>query len=192
MEYIEIVPRPDLISLSNHPFSSWRHSLASLADEFARVGRREFLQRHPHPFLVLAHRPSSSLESDWEDSETELSMAAGRAPQGQHGYGSHVTLVAKGRASPEEPKITVGRAPGNDILIRSSKISKLHAGFEIDRNRHYLVDLGSANGTWINDKRLSPAKRQRLKGGERITLWRYQFEFIPPEAIIRLLEQRTG
>lgn len=192
MVYDEVVPRPDLVSLSNHPFSSWRHSLASLADELDQSGHTDFLQRYARPFLILAHRPSSSLESDWEDSETELSMAAGSGGHERHGYGSYATEIAKGSAGSAEPKITVGRAPGSDILIRSSKISKKHAGFDLDRQRYYLVDLGSANGSWVNAKRLAPGKRQRLRGGERITLWRYQFEFILPDALVRLLERQAG
>ena len=70
------MPRAGLISLSNHPFTYWSDSLGSLADRFRRLGKKGFLAAERHPFLVLANRPSTSLDDEWVESETELSRTA--------------------------------------------------------------------------------------------------------------------
>jgi len=52
---------------------------------------------------------------------------------------------------------TVGRDPGNDIILRDPKVSRHHAEIVIERGFFVLHDLASANGTYINGKRIRVA-----------------------------------
>ena len=50
--------------------------------------------------------------------------------------------------------ITVGRNHSNTIQILQNTVSKSHAKIVAKNHRHYLVDLGSVNGTFINGKKV--------------------------------------
>jgi hypothetical protein len=50
-----------------------------------------------------------------------------------------------------------------------AKISRRHARIVLNEGKHFLEDLGSTNGTFINrGKRLSPGARQLLNDGDEI------------------------
>src|SRR5213076_932750 len=52
---------------------------------------------------------------------------------------------------------TVGRDPGNDIILRDPKVSRHHADIVFERGFFVLHDLASANGTYVNGKRVRVA-----------------------------------
>jgi pSer/pThr/pTyr-binding forkhead associated (FHA) protein len=52
---------------------------------------------------------------------------------------------------------TVGRDPGNDIILRDPKVSRHHANIVFERGFFVLHDLASANGTYVNGKRIRVA-----------------------------------
>lgn len=52
---------------------------------------------------------------------------------------------------------TVGRDPGNDIILRDPKVSRHHAEIIFERGFFVVHDLTSANGTFINGKRVRVA-----------------------------------
>ena len=52
---------------------------------------------------------------------------------------------------------TVGRDPGNDIILRDPKVSRHHAEIVFERGFFVLHDLASANGTFVNAKRVRVA-----------------------------------
>lgn len=52
---------------------------------------------------------------------------------------------------------TVGRDPGNDIILRDPKVSRHHAEIIFERGFFVVHDLSSANGTYINSKRVRVA-----------------------------------
>jgi hypothetical protein len=62
----------------------------------------------------------------------------------------------------------VGRAPSNEIHVVSEKISRFHAKFEVGEDEVVLVDLGSTNGTFVNDTRLEMDQGVELKPGDEI------------------------
>ena len=49
---------------------------------------------------------------------------------------------------------TIGRDPGNDIVLRDPKVSRHHAEVVFERGFFVLHDLASANGTFVNGKRV--------------------------------------
>lgn len=64
--------------------------------------------------------------------------------------------------------VTIGRDPGCTVVLPSARVSRLHARIELLGGVHYLVDLGSANGTRLREEALSG--RKPLEPGDRIQL----------------------
>lgn len=62
------------------------------------------------------------------------------------------------------PDIDVAGFPNSEI------VSRIHADLRIEGNAHYIEDVGSANGTYINNTPLYPGNRHRLQSGDRIAL----------------------
>jgi adenylate cyclase len=74
----------------------------------------------------------------------------------------------------------IGRAETNDILLQSSSVSRQHAMVQRDSNGVYsIVDLGSANGTFVNGKRIHAI--HRLRPSDRIGIGQRNFVFIQPD-----------
>lgn len=72
-------------------------------------------------------------------------------------------------------EVTIGRTSTNDLVLASPDVSSKHAKFiqrndESGRPALYIVDLGSSNGTFIEEQRLQPKDERKLKGKERIVL----------------------
>ena len=71
--------------------------------------------------------------------------------------------------------VCLGRSASNDIPLLNDSISSHHA--EIHRKRDggfYIVDLASANGVYVNDKRVTQVE---LHDGDRIELGEVRFRF---------------
>jgi hypothetical protein len=67
-----------------------------------------------------------------------------------------------------KPMITVGRQPGNDIVISDPQVSRRHASLSWDGTRWIIQDLGSRNGTFINGVQLTAPGV--LQSGDQIGL----------------------
>ena len=55
----------------------------------------------------------------------------------------------------EAATYTIGRSPTCQIIVRQGLVSRLHARIERQGPRYVLQDAGSANGTFINGRRIS-------------------------------------
>jgi pSer/pThr/pTyr-binding forkhead associated (FHA) protein len=62
------------------------------------------------------------------------------------------------------PEINVSSLPNADF------VSRLHAEIQVEKNTYYIVDVGSANGTYLNNIKLAPTKRYPLNLGDKIDL----------------------
>ena len=71
--------------------------------------------------------------------------------------------------------ITIGRGVQNDVVITSKRVSREHACVRRDGWRVMLEDLGSTNGTFLNDERvLTPTALQdedRIKIGDVVLVF---------------------
>ncbi|MEK9165074.1 MAG: FHA domain-containing protein [Chloroflexota bacterium] len=68
----------------------------------------------------------------------------------------------------DRPVTTIGRVSGNDIPLRSSAVSRRHAHIRLDDGHYFLEDLGSSNGTFVNN--LLITQPRELKPGDVIRL----------------------
>jgi ABC transport system ATP-binding/permease protein len=62
--------------------------------------------------------------------------------------------------------LTLGRAPDNDIVLRSRFVSARHARIEPDGAAHRIVDVGSTNGLLYEGKRLPASSPHALRDGD--------------------------
>lgn len=63
---------------------------------------------------------------------------------------------------------TLGRIPQADFIVGASLVSRLHCRFTVgDTGQLEVEDLGSTNGTWVNDQRVT---RAPLSAGDRVRL----------------------
>ena len=56
----------------------------------------------------------------------------------------------------------IGRAAGADIQLEDTALSRIHAMFQKDAGRWFLVDLNSLNGTLLNGRKIALCSRPRL------------------------------
>lgn len=79
----------------------------------------------------------------------------------------------------------LGRVAGKDtshlnyIVIPQTTIGRRHALIEYKDFAFWIIDQGSINGTFVNDKLIN--SETRLKHGDRIRLHKYELEFTIPE-----------
>lgn len=60
------------------------------------------------------------------------------------------------KLTPHRP-VTIGRDPGNDIILRDAKVSRHHARIVYERGFYVMHDLSSSNGTFVNGRRIRVA-----------------------------------
>ena len=66
------------------------------------------------------------------------------------------------------PSMTIGRAPGCELLIDDTYASSQHARLFGKNGSWYVEDLGSTNGTFVNDQRL--AAPAMVQPGDKIRI----------------------
>jgi len=62
------------------------------------------------------------------------------------------------------PDIDVSGFPNSEI------VSRVHADIRVEGDLYYIEDVGSSNGTYINNTPLPPGNRHRLRSGDRVAL----------------------
>jgi pSer/pThr/pTyr-binding forkhead associated (FHA) protein len=102
----------------------------------------------------------------------------------QHQKSMYLTLFILTRQDPvfvsNKRKITLGRTdPKHDMhptldlthdFARELGVSRLHAEIEYHSGLYVIQDLGSRNGTWVNEHRLAPFDPQVIDTGDSIRL----------------------
>ena len=83
---------------------------------------------------------------------------------------------ADGRRFDLTGSASMGRAPENGLVLADEQISRRHAIIQAQGvGEFWLVDLGSANGTYVNGRRVT--QPQALHRGDVIRLSGVEMEF---------------
>jgi predicted component of type VI protein secretion system len=82
-----------------------------------------------------------------------------------------------GRSHPLQASMLVGRAEDASLCLPLEGISRQHARLTPAGDEILVEDLGSANGTWINGKRVS---RGQAKHGDEIRFDTERFQLVVP------------
>lgn len=71
----------------------------------------------------------------------------------------------------EESTLSIGRAADNQFVISDPKASAHHAIIHFNaQDYHTIADLGSTNGTFVNEQRVDPNNPRRLYTGDKIRI----------------------
>jgi diguanylate cyclase (GGDEF)-like protein len=74
----------------------------------------------------------------------------------------------------------IGRSSKNDLFIDQESISRHHARITYDGTNFWVADLGSTNGTFVNDDVI---RDQRLRDGDQVRVGRSILKFMTGENI---------
>ncbi|HAV64088.1 MAG TPA: hypothetical protein DCY13_17195 [Verrucomicrobiales bacterium] len=73
----------------------------------------------------------------------------------------------------------IGRSSACDLSLTDAKISRRHAAIHTQADSEYwLSDFGSANGTFVNQRRIG--QPVRLRDGDRLKIGPFEFRFVNP------------
>lgn len=70
--------------------------------------------------------------------------------------------------------LTIGRLPDNALQIDNLAVSGHHAKIYRDQEQYVVEDLGSLNGTYVNNQRVGKAV---LKSGDQVTIGKHIVQF---------------
>lgn len=103
------------------------------------------------------------------DSRTQLQQQTARLLHVQTNLAielpQNLALVHLGKPNDRvPPDIDVSGFPHSEI------VSRIHADIRIEGDSYYIEDVGSSNGTYINNMPLPMGNRHRLRTGDRIAL----------------------
>lgn len=95
-----------------------------------------------------------------------------------------------GRIDLGDAVFTIGRAADNQLVLDDLQVSAYHAEIRPEGRGYHLTDLGSRNGTFVNDFRLTPNVPRSLHPHERIrfgqntsspkTVFTYEIQDVTP------------
>jgi len=83
------------------------------------------------------------------------------------------------------PVLRIGRLPPpeNDLPLVHGLVSRRHAQIFCDRVPHRIIDLGSSNGTQVNDIPLPAQKVRELRDGDVITIGPFTLRYEAPRVL---------
>ena len=91
-----------------------------------------------------------------------------------------VSGIAQGQEFKLQGRTRLGRAQDNEIILDDPKVSRHHAVFNLEADGWTITDLGSANGTFVNDQQIE--EPYRLQSGDRIMVGDVELSYTEPVA----------
>ena len=74
------------------------------------------------------------------------------------------------------PEFIIGRGEGAHLKPASEMVSRKHCSIKIQDGKAIVADMGSRNGSFLNDAKLT--KPTVAKNGDRLRVGRLEFEFV--------------
>lgn len=172
-------PNRYVLSVSEHDGQRFEQAEHALAAELKRVVRETATERGwglvgpPEVELLIDQDLSKgrfTCEASFVEGEEELapqpSEAASLTLYEREGYARTFRLGTG--------PITLGRLPECDIVVSDPGASRQHARIRHADGEYVLTDLGSTNGTLVNDEAV---QERILDDGDRITIGETLLEF---------------
>lgn len=149
--------------------------LATYLSMIANASLADFLSKNPIGFLVERSERFFDREVIFkfltevaDDTDVVEHLRNGATQAGV--LEARVLEVRKRKSFNDPDTITIGRSPQSDIVLYNKLVSRTHAHLYVDIGTQgcTLVDLGSTNGTFLNESKLAPYERHRLNDGDII------------------------
>jgi len=68
-----------------------------------------------------------------------------------------------------------------DYQIQNNAVSRKHADLIKEQGKYYLIDLGSTNGTFLNNRKIQTGVREELHSGDKVSFANATYSFIVAE-----------
>ena len=101
--------------------------------------------------------------------------APGRLRVLQNGGGAGLNT---GMVIPLQPETRLGANRANDVVIHDPYVSRQHARLRWDGLNWWIQDLGSRNGTFVNEQRCPAGQELRIPFGARLRMGDEVFELL--------------
>jgi pSer/pThr/pTyr-binding forkhead associated (FHA) protein len=75
----------------------------------------------------------------------------------------------------DAPRITLGRAETNDVVLADPRVSRAHAAITVDHAFVAIEDLSSMNGVFVNGRKV---EHEVLASGDLLTLGNCRIRFV--------------
>ncbi|GAC1423250.1 MAG: hypothetical protein PVS3B3_32760 [Ktedonobacteraceae bacterium] len=82
-----------------------------------------------------------------------------------------------GHVSLTPDTLTIGRIPSNKLVLNDLKASSRHAEIRSIGNGYTITDMGSTNGTFVNEQQLRPHEPRQLITGDTIRIGDTRFTY---------------
>lgn len=174
-------------------------TLADLLQIAGETVAADFVLAYPNPFLVSSgllgarlSRPDQSPLAGEVTAIVDVRPDMGHSPSSSNPLAGQVHVVAK-REAGADGVITVGRGDSNDIVMADPSVSHTHGYFEREGESIWVADIGSRNGTFVNQGRIAVGDKVSLEDEDVVTFGRVSFQIFRPLALyMALLEFTEG
>ena len=175
-------PRADVSKIMGWPDLSKRPAASPSQPGAAHAPTREEAAPPARRSLsTLMRSPVASSSGPPTPAPAGISQPTGPAP----GVTAPTLRLQDGTLRPlESERITLGRSRGNDVAVADRSVSSEHAELRRNNGTFVITDLGSRNGTFVNEDAV--AAPRNLAHGDVIRLGSTQMTFfnqvLPPRA----------
>jgi hypothetical protein len=172
-------PNRFVLTVSEADGERFEQAEHALVAELKRVVRETAAERGwglvgpPEVELVLDEdlaRGRFEVEASFVEGDEELEpLVAGQATLTLYEGGTPTRTYALAK-----PLVTLGRLPESDVVVNDPGASRQHARIGSANGEFVITDLGSTNGTLVNDQEVH---ERSLEDGDRITIGETVLEF---------------
>lgn len=112
----------------------------------------------PAPVAPPAALPEASEPGTMKFRETDLKVSDVTGPGKSVQAIPQIVVMEAGKVIQTvvvDHPLQIGRSPANDIVLKEAKVSRRHAEVQIAAGKYILLDLESANGTFVAGKKIT-------------------------------------
>lgn len=131
-----------------------------------------FGEKAPAAAVTAAPAPSASVKQ--RTMAIDMNANVERPKSSGVGWLVPIEGAQQGEVLQVKGRTTVGTSTDCDLVLADPSISSRHCEFIAGQNGFRLTDLGSTNGTFVNDKRITT---EELIDGDMVKLGRTSFKF---------------
>ncbi|MBI1910157.1 MAG: FHA domain-containing protein [Deltaproteobacteria bacterium] len=99
--------------------------------------------------------------------------------------GSRPLLILTSKKNPtplvyelDQKEIGIGRDAANFVVLESRAASRCHAKILVEKEDLFLLDLKSANGTFLNNRQMNHGEKTILRPGDKIRIEEFEMQFV--------------
>jgi diguanylate cyclase (GGDEF)-like protein len=135
--------------------------------------------------LLLLARPAATIDRVSEPDEGDGTVTIVRRDRARPGAGAACMVVIHGddlgrRHGLSRPLTTIGRSQQSDVRVDQESVSRNHARVERVGENYVLRDLGSTNGTYLNDQAV---QESALRNGDLVQIGRTIFKVLHGDSV---------